>query len=94
MMDNVTDLLAELAAHTPALPGALCRDHVDVFDSETTEAVEAAITICGNCPARAACERWSTAMDPRRLLGVVAGKHYSHDRRNPAPSAIGRTARR
>ena len=74
---GIVALLAELGAHTPALPNALCRNHTALFDREDAEGIAEAITLCGRCSDRQPCAAWAASMNPNRLFGVIAGRRYS-----------------
>jgi hypothetical protein len=82
--DAVIDLIAELGAHTPAMPRAACQGHRDVFDSETEDGIEEARKICADCVERGPCGRWAASMDPTKLVGVIAGQLYTHKKRRTA----------
>jgi WhiB family redox-sensing transcriptional regulator len=79
---NVADVFASLRG-MPRLPGALCRNHSDLFDppehgvdhTDTRERLSFAIRVCCCCPALSACRRWVDSIDPKdRPPGVVAGQ--------------------
>ncbi|XTP33133.1 WhiB family transcriptional regulator [Mycobacterium sp. TJFP1] len=91
--DAVADLLRGLGRHTPELPDAVCRNMIPLFDSERATDITDAIAVCERCPARNPCGTWAASVDPRHLGGVVAGHLYPFNKRNPAPSAAGRTPR-
>lgn len=77
---SVVDLLTVMAS-TPALPGAACRGHHDLFDSAHGSSPEAktartkCMTICARCRVRDACHEWAAGLSDRqrRTLGVVGG---------------------
>jgi hypothetical protein len=79
MNTPAVDLFTALGRAIPALPEAACVDRLDVFDSETPGGIAAAVAICQHCPELVACAAWAATMEPRKLLGVVAGQ----DRNNP-----------
>ncbi|OBF55060.1 hypothetical protein A5756_00760 [Mycobacterium sp. 852002-53434_SCH5985345] len=68
----IVDLLAELAANTPALPRAACRRHRQIFDSTEPDDIATATQICQHCPELAPCREWADTQAPRTLTGVVA----------------------
>jgi hypothetical protein len=72
----VRDLLAELAANTPALPRAACRGHTELFDSEDEHDITEAIALCKYlCPELLRCATWAAGVDPKKLTGVIAGRN-------------------
>lgn len=84
--DGPLGLLIAILSDTPRLPGALCRDHPDLFDAthasgkaamtrHLTEARAAAKAVCRACPAIDPCGQWADGLRPsERPGGVVAGK--------------------
>lgn len=83
-MTPLEQLLAELAAGIPDLPGAACRGRHQLFDppgegvlrDEPAEVArrQAAITICNRCPVLDACAVWVASLPRRqRPVGVIAG---------------------
>ncbi|MCF6386029.1 WhiB family transcriptional regulator [Mycobacterium sp. MBM] len=79
------DLLAVVLRQLPALPGALCRNRSELFDSEEPADVATAVSLCERCPALDACRAWVTGLSyPARPAGVVAGRRYHRrPRRGP-----------
>jgi hypothetical protein len=78
---DVADLFGGLSRAIPKLPKALCRQHVDVFDDETPDGIAEAVAICGRCPELDACAAWAATLAPRKLSGVIAGKHHPTPKR-------------
>ena len=80
---NVATMLDALAAATPRLDGARCRNLWAAFDppesGEDPEDVRyrhrAALALCESCPALTPCGAWIASLEPRqRPLGVIAGQ--------------------
>jgi hypothetical protein len=79
----------------PALPGASCRDHVELFDATikdgwghppaaVREAREAARQVCASCPCLADCAAWVRGLPvPLRPRGVVGGALTDPQGRRP-----------
>ena len=74
-------LVEAIVAHVPALPGAACRAHVELYDAASTfgpgmrEARRQALEVCHSCPALQACRDWSDSMPAlARPHGVLAGQ--------------------
>jgi hypothetical protein len=83
---NAAALFAAFTS-APRLDGALCRGRAAEFDepppgvdpAAADAAVTAAVTVCGACPALAACAAWVDGLPPpQRPTGVVAGRLYRH----------------
>lgn len=84
--DGPLGLLIAILSDTPRLPGALCRDHRDLFDAthptgrgamtrHLTDARATAIRICTGCPVLGPCNDWLDSVIPEnRPGGVVAGR--------------------
>ena len=82
--DVFADLLAELEATVPRLPGAACRGRAELFDPieggehnpRYWDVTVAAMNICRReCPVLADCRCWLGSLDPaQRPRGVVAGR--------------------
>lgn len=81
-MNPFQSLVSSLAG-VPVLRGARCRGRHDLFDpqlaGEIADVAEArhvqAQSICGRCPALAACGSWLDSLPKsRRPAGVVAGR--------------------
>jgi WhiB family redox-sensing transcriptional regulator len=80
-VNNLTDLLAELAAASVKLPGALCKHRSELFDIELPRnhpnrrnMERKAVRLCRQCPALRACQTWLATLAPsERPQGVVAG---------------------
>ncbi|MGB3355121.1 MAG: hypothetical protein WBB00_20425 [Mycobacterium sp.] len=83
----IIDLLVAVLWRVPRLPGAACRDHVEIFDEANgagwgrrpaealRQARAAAKSICAHCPAAIPCGQWVDGLRPsERPGGVVAGK--------------------
>lgn len=71
------DLLAVVLRQLPVLPGALCRNRSELFDSEDPADVAAAVNLCGRCPALADCRAWiETLSYQARPPGTIAARHY------------------
>ncbi len=83
----VVALLAELGAHSPTLPNALCRNNIALFDREDAEGIAEAITWCGRCLDREPCGAWAATVSPHKLFGVIAGHRYSpnHKKKGSTP---------
>ncbi|WP_179964995.1 helix-turn-helix domain-containing protein [Mycolicibacterium sarraceniae] len=81
---SLPEFLAGLAAACPPLPGARCRDQVDLFDRTAAKdqaASTAALALCRACPAREACRAWFDNLPPdQRPIGVVAGQIVAEDK--------------
>ncbi|MCB1290352.1 hypothetical protein [Mycolicibacterium sp.] len=82
-MTTLDQLLDALAAATPKLDGARCRNLWAAFDppesGEDPEDVRyrhrAALALCESCPALTPCGAWIASLEPRqRPLGVIAGQ--------------------
>lgn len=79
---SAADLFGALGA-IPALPGALCRGHSELWDEPpqrdpdaegTAERLSYALRCCGRCPALDPCRKWFDGLPARRRPpGVVAG---------------------
>lgn len=72
------ELLRALTAG-PNLPGAACKDHLDVFDATSERgahrAYTAAIQICAGCPVLQRCgTHWDSLPPRKRPFGVMAGR--------------------
>ena len=76
------DLLDALG-QIPALPGAACRGRSAMFDPPEADAdpeyaqhrSQAALRLCGHCPALSACGAWFHSLPPKkRPHGVIAGR--------------------
>ncbi|WP_006247217.1 hypothetical protein [Mycolicibacterium tusciae] len=64
-----------LAERIPHLPGARCREHAGLFDSDDESGNAKALSLCAECPALDACEEWLERLEPyQRPRGVVAGR--------------------
>lgn len=83
------NLLCEILRGTPRLPGAVCRDHADVFAATVRRRDQpvhslaanraAARAFCGTCPVFDACRDWVIGLPvSRRPAGIVAGHLASH----------------
>jgi hypothetical protein len=83
---DVVGLFVALGRAIPALPKALCRNHLDVFDSEDPEKVAEAVTICTRCPEFDSCAAWVATQPPRSLSGVIAGKNRTTPTRKDTTS--------
>lgn len=75
------DHLSDLAS--PSLPGARCRDRVELYDAaaggpdrvEVQHARVVALQICQSCPALQPCRQWFGSLPaPQRPRGVIAGR--------------------
>ena len=82
-MTHLDHLLDALAAATPRLDGARCRNLWAAFDppdpdedpADVTYRHRVALTLCESCPALTPCGAWLDALAPaQRPLGVVAGR--------------------
>ncbi|OPX05957.1 hypothetical protein [Mycobacterium sp. AT1] len=86
-MTNWTHMAA-LAAEIPALPGAACKAHCDLYErtisehhaagrltkTELDDARREALRLCAGCEAQMQCRAWLDALPKsRRPRGVVAG---------------------
>lgn len=73
---GVVDFLVDILFGQPHLPGAACRQHVELFDQSADgdqSAAQEAAEICSACPVLAACGEWiATARRPPP--GVWAGR--------------------
>jgi len=60
------------------LPGAVCADGHDYWHADDARERATAVSLCLNCPARAACtlDREAALDNGVRLFGVWAGKDY------------------
>jgi hypothetical protein len=74
-------LLSKLLRGIPKLPGAMCRNHRELFDSADPDDTAAAVEICRSCPSLDACRTW--ASQQCRLFGVVAGTVHHHPSDRP-----------
>jgi hypothetical protein len=77
-MPTVLDLLANLLADAPDLPGAACVDQREVFDATAAAGAnkfyDRAIRICSGCPALPQCRSWASGLRPGKPpFGVVGG---------------------
>lgn len=71
------DLLTLLLQRVPKLPGALCRNRSELFDSDGDADIAAAVSLCERCPALDACRTWADGLTyPSRPSGVVAGRRW------------------
>jgi len=86
------DLLAELEATVPRLPGAACVGHHELFDllpagtrnPDYWEQTAAALQLCRGCPALQACKQWLVSLaSAARPSGVVAGMTATEIREIP-----------
>ena len=82
-MTHLDHLLDALAAATPKLDGARCRNLWAAFDppeagedpADVAYRHSAALALCQRCPALTPCRDWLDALTPaQRPLGVVAGR--------------------
>lgn len=87
-MTTATDLLIELAASIPLLPGAACKGRAATFDKAADRtglpgqrAQTEARRICRACPCKVACRTWFDRLpESDRPLGIVAGRLHSRNR--------------
>lgn len=81
---GVVELLAEVLAGQPSLPGAACREHIKLFDAAADgdrEAAQEAIEVCGQCPVVEDCRQWIARAYPTRPPpGVWAGRYQRINR--------------
>lgn len=73
------ELLAKVLADTPALPGAACRQYVELYDRAADgdrDAAQEAIEVCGRCPVLKQCAAWIARSQPRRPPPGVWAAHY------------------
>jgi len=72
------ELLAEILAGTPKLPGAACRGHVEQFDRAADgdrDAAQQAVEVCRRCPVLTECRAWADHIRGRkRPAGVLGGQ--------------------
>jgi WhiB family redox-sensing transcriptional regulator len=69
-------LAVEVLRSTPSLPDAACATAPGMFDAEHPDDVEAAITLCRQCPVLSACKAWLAESNKRWApRGVVGGQH-------------------
>ena len=82
-MTHLDQLLDALAAATPKLDGAACRNLWPAFDPPDPDEDPAdvdyrhrvALALCEDCPALTPCGAWIASLEPRqRPAGVVAGR--------------------
>jgi WhiB family redox-sensing transcriptional regulator len=72
---NIDELIAELAASIPELPGCRCKGRHDIWESDDPALVEFAINQCRTCSALHNCSSYIDSLKPsQRPLGVCAGK--------------------
>jgi WhiB family redox-sensing transcriptional regulator len=71
---GTAELVGKILRGVPRLPGAACRDHPELFNSDDADDQGAAVAICRVCPALPQCRAWVSAL-PRacRPIGVVGG---------------------
>lgn len=85
-MNALSELLDQLAAGIPDLPGARCKGRTELFDQTAPRegrrgdhdalwyAQRAAVALCRACPSLSACRAWFDGLEPtQRPRGVVAG---------------------
>lgn len=80
--DRITaELVEAIASSVPRLPGAKCREYVDLFDRTGQRgdgmyaARREALAVCGSCVALARCRAWIDSLpESERPRGIVAGQ--------------------
>lgn len=88
-MPDIPKVFADLLT-VPALDGAACTGHGDLFDEslpheptdETTARHYEAATLCRTCPVFTSCAELATNLEPRDRSGIYAGVLYRHGRRS------------
>lgn len=79
---STSDLL-DTVHNAPDLPGALCVGRAELFDAvEDPGMVDAAISLCLQCPAYTACREWAASLPESAVHGVLAGR--VHEWRSPS----------
>ncbi len=76
--DDVFALLRRGAA--PHMPDGKCIGQAHLFDGNTPDDIQSAITQCRTCPELTPCRQW--AANSTGLTGVIAGHHHKPKEQN------------
>ena len=70
VFSDAADLLGQLNVPTEILDrGACVGANPEIFDGETTEAIQEAKSICGGCPVKQKCLAWAVANESFGIWG-------------------------